>query len=260
MNRKAVVETMYGDGGHRTFRGFRVLGIDGIDGSKIVLPDTEEVRQEFGTIAYSSGKAGEIRGERPYALASVMYDVLNRVAVDARLGRADAYEVDLAVARLEHALPEDLVLMDRNYPAYRMIAELDRRPRHFVIRCSAASFAPARRMLKGEGPDSLTATLTPCAGQAEQIRQLGLPASVKVRFVRAMLSTGEWEVLATSLLGEERYPTEAFRELHHLRWGTETFYGTVKTRLELGNFTGNGAEAVRQDFHATVFLSGWSPS
>lgn len=42
----------------------------------------------------------------------------------------------------------------------------------------------------------------------------------------------------------------------HLRWGIETFYGLLKTRLELENFTGIGAEAVRQDFHATVYLSG----
>ena len=47
-----------------------------------------------------------------------------------------------------------------------------------------------------------------------------------------------------------------FLELYGLRWGIESFYGLVKTRLELENFTGNGAEAVRQDFHATVYLSG----
>jgi hypothetical protein len=253
LNRKSVVEPMYGDGDYRTFWGFRVLAIDG---SKLVLPDSEDVCREFGTIAYSAGKAGEIQGERPYALASVMYDVLNRVAVDAGLGRADAYEVELAVAHLEHTGPSDLALMDRNYPSYRMIAECAQRSRHFVARCSAASFKEARRMLRGEGPDSQTATLAPCAAQRPEVRRLGLPASVRVRFVRVLLSTGEWEVLVTSLLDGERYPTEGFRDLYHLRWGIETFYGVLKTRLELENFTGTGAEAVRQDFHATVYLSG----
>jgi hypothetical protein len=253
LNQKAVVETVYGNGTHRTFWGFRVLGIDG---SKIVLPDTEEVREEFGTIAYTGGKTAEVRGERPYALASALYDVLNRVCLDAALGRAGAYEVDLAVQHLAHTRPADLMVLDRNYPSYRMIAEFARRGRDYVIRCSAASFKEARRMLKGEGPDSLIATLAPCAGQAKLIRQLGLPGSVKARFVRVPLSTGEWEVLVTSLLDAERYPTEEFGELYHLRWGVETFYGLLKTRLELENFTGNGAEAVRQDFHATVYLTG----
>jgi hypothetical protein len=105
-------------------------------------------------------------------------------------------------------------------------------------------------------PDRLIATLAPCAGQAQRIRPLGLPGSVKVRFVRVPLSTGEWAVLVTSLLDAKRYPTGEFGELSHLRWGVETFYGLLKTRLELENFTGNGAEAVRQNFHATVYLTG----
>jgi hypothetical protein len=103
-------------------------------------------------------------------------------------------------------------------------------------------------------------TLVPCAAQAGLVRQLGLPASVQARFVRVLLNTGEWEVLVTSLLDEIRYPTTEFRSLYARRWGIETFYGLLKTRLDLENFTGNGAEAVRQDFHATIDLSGRNPS
>jgi hypothetical protein len=156
LNRQAVVATMYGDGEYRRFWGFRVLGVDG---SKVALPDTPGVREAFGTIAYSGGKDGAIQGERPWALASVLYDVLNRVALDAVLGEADAYEVDLAVSHLPHTQAGDLLLMDRNYPSYRMLAECAKAGREFAVRCSAASFAQARRMLKGGGPDSLVATL-----------------------------------------------------------------------------------------------------
>lgn len=253
LNQSAVVETLYGDGDYLKFWGFRVLSVDG---SKIVLPDTEAVRREFGTVAWTNGKTAEIQGERPYALASVLYDVLNRVALDAVLGKAKAYEIDLAVGHLAATKPGDLLLMDRNYPSYRMLAETSHSGRDFAVRCSAGSFAEVRRMLKGEGPDSQTVTLTPCAKQAAEIRKLGLPLSLKVRLVRVRLSTGEYEVLATSLLDAARYPTEGFLELYGLRWGIETFYGLVKTRLELENFTGTGPEAVRQDFHATVYLSG----
>lgn len=252
LNEAAVVGTVYANSGYRTFWGFRVLAVDG---SKILLPDTVDVRAAFGTIAYSNGTP-ETAGERPYALASVLYDVLNRVGVEAVLGQAKAYEVDLAVAHLACTRPGDLLVMDRNYPSYRMLAELTRCGRDFVVRCSGASFAPARQMLKGEGPDSQVATLTPCAEQAPEIGRLGLPPSLRVRFVRVRLSTGEWEVLVTSLLDETRYPTEGFLDLYGLRWGLETFYGILKTRLDLENFTGLTAEAVRQDFHATVYLTG----
>lgn len=253
LNQVAVVETLYGDGDYLKFWGFRVLAVDG---SKLVLPDNEAMREEFGTIAWTGGKTAEIQGERPYALASVLYDVLNRVALDATLGKAKAYEIDLAVGHLAQTRAGDLLTMDRNYPSYRMLAELSRHGRDFAIRCSSASFAQARQMLKGEGEDSQVVTLTPCAGQLAAIRQMGLPLSLKVRLVRVLLSTGEYEVLVTSLLDDYLYPTEGFLELYGLRWQIETFYGLLKTRLELENFTGTGVEAVRQDFHATVYLSG----
>lgn len=253
LNQEAVVKTLYSDNDYRTFWGFRVLAVDG---SKLLLPDSEDVREEFGTIAWTSGKTTPQQGEYPYALASVLYDVLNRVAIDARLGKATAYEVDLAVEHLAHTTAADLLIMDRNTPSYRMLAELTQHQRDFVIRCSAASFKEARLMLKGEGDDSQLVTLTPYGEQRREIKRLNLPSSLTVRLVRVRLSTGEWEVLVTSLLDEARYPSAEFLELYGLRWGIETFYGLLKTRLALENFSGTGAEAVKQDFHATVYLSG----
>jgi hypothetical protein len=226
-----------------------------VDGSKLQLPDSRDVRQEFGTIAWTQGSASQQQGERPYALASVLYDVLNRVAIDARLGKAKAYEVDLAIEHLAHTQAGDLLTMDRNYPSYRMLAELSRHQRDFVIRCSAASFKEARQMLKGEGRDSQIVTLTPCAEQLPVMKRMNLPTSLRIRLVRVRLSTGEWEVLVTSLLDETRYPSTGFLELYGLRWGIETFFGLLKTRLELENFSGTQAEAVRQDFYATVYVS-----
>ena len=253
LNRTAIVKTVYRDEDYHKFWGFRVLAIDG---SKIVLPNTQNVRDEFGTINYSNGKDSEIIGQHPYALASVLYDVLNRVAIDARLGKARDYEIDLAIEHLAQTQAKDLLTMDRNYPSYRMLAELTKSKRDFVIRCSAASFAPARSMLKGDGANSQIVTLNPCAEQKPVMQKLGLPLSLKVRFVRVTLSTGEHEVLVTSLHNEESYPTAQFAELYYLRWGIETFYGLLKTRLGLENFTGTRAEAVRQDFHSSVYLTG----
>ena len=253
LNRQAVVETLYGDGGYRRYRGYRLLGVDG---SKVLLPDSETVREQFGTIAYSNGQHGEgaVAGERPYALASTLYDLCNHVALDALLGRANAYEVDLAVAHLAHARPGDLVLADRNYPSFRMLAELSRRGIDFAIRCSSKSFSPARAMLRGAGADSQIVEITPADGKVGATREAGLPTRLRVRFVR--VRTGEYEVLVTSLLDEREWPAADFLDLYHQRWGVETFYARLKTRLGLENFSGLGAEAVRQDFFATVYLSG----
>jgi len=50
--------------------------------------------------------------------------------------------------------------------------------------------------------------------------------------------------------------TQEFRALYHLRWGIEGFYGLLKGRLVLENFSGQTAESVLQDFHAAIYLSG----
>jgi hypothetical protein len=253
LNRKAVVESLYGDGEYRCYRGWRLLGIDG---SKVLLPDSETVREEFGTIAFSNGKNGALAGERACAMASVLYDLCNDVALDARLAHAKAYEVDLAVAHLAHAGPGDLVLADRNYPSCRMLAELSQRGIDCAIRCSNSSFRQARAMLRGEGADSQIVEIRPADGKVGATRKAGLPTRLRVRFVRVRLSTGEAEVLVTSLLDEGEWPAADFLELYHQRWGVETFYGRLKTRLGLENFSGLGAEAVRQDFFSTIYLSG----
>lgn len=253
LNQEAVVRTMYEDGDEQRFWGLRVLAVDG---SKLLLPDNEAVREAFGTIAFSHGKTGLPQGERPYALASVLYDVLNRVALDAALVRGAAYEVDLAIGHLPYTAAGDVLVMDRNYPSYRMAATLHQQQREFVIRCSQSSFKQARAMLRGEGADSQCHRVRPSTEQAATMRAAGLPMTVPVRFVRVVLPTGEWEVLMTSLLDEQRYPTAGFLELYHLRWGIETFYGVLKGRLDLENFSGIGPEAIRQDFFAAVYLCG----
>ena len=81
-----------------------------------------------------------------------------------------AYEVDLAIAHLAQTRTGDLLTMDRNYPSYRMLAEMSHLGRDFVVCCSVASFAVARQMLKGEGADSQIVTLTPCAVQMPLIQ------------------------------------------------------------------------------------------
>ena len=89
-----------------------------------------------------------------------MFDVLNRIAIDATLAQANAYEVDLAIAHLAHTQRDDLLLMKRNYVVW-MLAVLRKSERDFVIRCSAGSFSVARRMLKGDGSENQIVTLTP---------------------------------------------------------------------------------------------------
>jgi hypothetical protein len=68
LNKKAVLDVIYGDENYETAWGFRLLVIDG---SKIHLPNTAEIVQEFGTIKFETTTCNnkKIAGEHGYALS-----------------------------------------------------------------------------------------------------------------------------------------------------------------------------------------------
>jgi len=254
LNQVAVVATMYEDGDHQTWQGHRVLAVDG---SKLQLPDNPDTRVAFGTWSYwAQQKDKDISGKRTMALGSVLYDVLNRIVVDARLERCDAYEVDIAKEHLKYTQEGDLIIYDRGYCTFKMMSLTAQAKADFLIRGRSNSFKEIKDMLAGKGDDDAVVTLRPGKNARVQMRKEGLVNEMKVRLVRVSLNNGEYEVLATSLLDQAKYPKSCFKELYYLRWGIETFYGTLKTRLHLENFTGLSPEAIRQDFFATIFLSG----
>lgn len=252
LNEKAVVEVMYRNEHYLRYKQFRLLAVDG---SKIRLPETVEINEAFGQIPYTNGRDDEIKGRHAYAQGSVLYDVLNRIAIDARLGQATDYEVDLAIQHLEKTQEGDLIIADRGYASYFFLAHLHQAGRDFVVRCSSGSFQAAQALFSGQGPASQQVTLT-APPPKQELKAGGLPKRLTVRFVRVLLDTGEYEVLVTSLLDEVKYPTADFKEIYGFRWGVETFYGVVKTRLQLENFTGKTVESIRQDFYATIYITG----
>ncbi|OQW94875.1 MAG: hypothetical protein BWK79_04470 [Beggiatoa sp. IS2] len=107
------------------------------------------------------------------------------------------------------------------------------------------------------GEDTIAAEMQDGTGAASRVVKIKLSRekTTRVRFVRVLLSTGEYEILVTSLLNERLYPTEIFKELYQLCWGIETYYGLLKTRLELENFTGKTVGSVLQDLYSTIYTA-----
>ena len=254
LNERAILSVAYGgqkDFAVRLWKGHRLLGIDS---SLIRLPQELALGQEFGWVECSNQEGSS--GRYPQARWSALTDVLNRLVVHTLFVPWQQGERDLAMAHLSCMKPEDLGLLDRGYAGYELFARFLLARRHFVCRCPRCSFGAVNRLFaENQEGRSVEVELRPANGTVEDIRAAGLPERLQVRLVTVRLNTGELEVLATDLLDEALYPTAQFGELYHHRWGIETFYGLVKGRLDLENFTGLSAEAIRQDLHATIFLS-----
>jgi hypothetical protein len=234
---------------HRLW-GFRVLAVDG---SKIRLPNTEEICKEFGTFNIVN-QTEKLNGRYPAALISVCYDVLNHIALSAEIAHGKSYEVNLAKNHLATLESDDLLIFDRAYASFYMLSNLTKSGVNFIIRCPKSSFTTASRMFEG-GPWSRETSLEPKRELKAQLNEENLPTKIRIRFVRVKLPTGEEEVLVTSLLDAKKYKRTEFKHLYSLRWGIETYYGILKGRLSLGNFTGKNVESVKQDFYSTIFIS-----
>lgn len=253
LNRDCVLPAIYGGAQPplKRWRGHRLLGVDS---SVLRLPSTAEMFAEFTAVDVIN-QGGQTGVRYPEARMSVVYDLLNRVGVDARLEPSSTGEVALAIEQLAHAAEDDVLINDRGFTGYRYLAWHHRRGLHYVARCSSGSFAAAQALFrKNRAGRSTVVKLFAPRDERAQLQRLGLPLELVVRFVSVRLPTGELEVLATSLLDEQKHPTEDFLALYHCRWGHETFYGVMKGRLDLENFSGQTPEAVRQDFHSTVLL------
>jgi hypothetical protein len=253
LNQEAVIRTMYEDGDYQTLHGFRILAVDG---SKVQLPTNPETKKTFGSFAYTNQQTNT-HGEHSYALASVLYDVLNRVALDAVLAPSHSYEIELAKNHLKHTEANDLVIYDRGYCLFRMLANASMAKGYFLIRGRRKSgMRMIDDMLDGRGSSDRVAVITIPKHLATRTEYRDLPKTLTVRFVRVTLDNDKYEVLVTSLMNQQKYPITIFKELYYLRWGVETFYGVLKTRLGLENFSGYSPEAIRQDFHVAVLLTG----
>jgi hypothetical protein len=252
LNRDCLLPAIYGpEHPIQRWRGHRLLGVDSF---LVRLPDGPELGQTFGW-KEAANQHGSTGTRYPEARLSVVYDLLNRVGLDARLEPSTLGEVALALQQLDHVQPGDIQINDRGFTGYLYLAAVAQRG-HFISRCSTGSFLAAQELFRLNGAhQSRLIWLFAPADQKGPCQRLGLPLKLMVRLVSVRLPTGELEVLVTSLLDQTLYPTEEFLTVYHWRWGHETFHLMLKGRLELENFSGRTVEAIRQAVQAAVLLA-----
>lgn len=244
-----IIDIFYsGDEGIKKWNGYRCIGVDG---SKIILPKTPEIAEVFGSVAI---KTKLMESSFSCAMFECSYDVLNHIAIKSLLAHGLSYEVDLATQMLGVTTENDLLIYDRAYASYEFLATLIAQGKNYLIRCPNSSFKAVDLLIRDTTNWSKVVTLKVPNSQKKNIRAKGLPMEIKVRFISVILSTGEVEILVTSIM-DKSIERQEFRWLYGMRWGIETYFSIVKGRLGLENFTGKTPEAVKQDFWSTIFIS-----
>jgi Transposase DDE domain len=248
-----VRDDFYEDGEYHTFKGYRLLAVDG---SIVTLPNTESIKQEFSPMIVKNQIDGYSK-EVILSRISVLIDVLNNIVIDASINDKSKGERALALEHIKHACKNDLIIFDRGYPSYELFASMYTNT-NFLVRLRSNSFRQARNLfdINALYRDAVLEIKAPKNIHDTQSNNQ-LPASMKIRFVQVALDNGIVEVLATNVLDSHILQTDDFKALYAKRWGIETFYHIIKNRLSLENFTGGSALSIKQDFFITMFLSNY---
>ena len=239
-----MIKDFYENSKYKLWKDFRLLAIDG---SRLQLPISKEIIETFGC-AKNNHKT-----ITPMAQASYCIDLLNKKILNSEIGRNETSEYKLALKHLEKINSEkDLLIYDRGYSAiwfmlYHLFLGKD-----FVIRMQRNSIKEVQDFFNSDKKSKIIEIKELGWKSEEQITNLKIEfESFKIRLVKVILDNGEIEVLATSLLDEEKYPSEEFKDLYFLRWGIETEFDHLKNHLMIEDFTGLSALSVMQDFYST---------
>ncbi len=245
-----VVEDFYrlydADGAVKRWHGRRLLGADG---TKLNLPDTPDLREAFSVHRNQ-------HEEFVQATAVVLYDLLNDIGLNASLGPVSGEKRPLLEQLWETTIEGDILVLDRNFGDYTIVAWAVNTKRDVIIRCRRRSFSVVEEFWESDKIETIvTLNVSQSTETKRYVRQHGLPESVRVRLLKFTLPSGETEVLLTTLIDQRRYRRKKFYQVYGWRWNQETYYDRIKNIFEVERFSGNSAQVIRQDFFGVIFLS-----
>jgi len=227
----------------KTWHGFNLIGVDG---STLKLFKYKDILKHFGTMKTNSGI------EVPMARISQMFDVLNKITIDAIISPYHVGERDLLHQHLINLRPNDLLLLDRGYPAYWVFNLILSQGGNFCARISN-QWKVVKCFIESGAQEAII-DLQASYNSKKECLELGLDVMpLRLRLIRVELDSGQVEVLITSLTDKKVFQIEIFKDLYHQRWPIEVDYLFMKERIQIGNFSGKSALSVYQDFHAKIF-------
>jgi hypothetical protein len=219
------------------------LSVFAIDGSKYQLPAAAAVRTAFDP---HSGLEHSGKGHYPQCLVSTAYDVFRRLPIARTIQpMAEANEREEVKALLPQIPHGGVLLFDRGYPSYDLLAHLQQQYQGlWVLRCPAA------------GTFATVATFVH-SGQAEAMLTLTAPKTeaIRLRAIRMESPSGELSVLLTNLPDDDRFRAQAVLDLYWRRWAVEVHYRDEKTSLDIEMFHSHTENGIRQELFAILIMA-----
>lgn len=256
------------------YKGYRLVGIDATCINTAYAPHSPSF------VSSSSSSKG---GGNMYR-ATAFVDLLSRIPVDIGLTTTRQGEFSTALGMLAFNPPTapTIFVADRLYSAYSFIGELQAmKNTDFIIRTKggAGALKPIQRLpMDKEYDEDLQIVLTD--SQSKASKEAGhiyvstgskrgkvnspntyiskfsqpLPYVMNIRAIRVKLSSGDWEVLLTSLPRSE-FSVEEIVEIYKLRWNIELYFRHIKYDCGLTHMHCRLEKHSQQQIFATFLAS-----
>lgn len=194
-----------------------------LDGCHLTLADTPQ-----NQALYPQPKAQKPGCGFPVLQFVALLDHATGCLVDLLWDSLAIHEARLARPLWDRLKPGDILLADRGFSSYGLLAALKARGVDVVIR----QHHLRKNSAPSTGPlDDRWETWTRPRSIPPWWRA-ALPPSLSVRVVRYSLPNGQTLILNT-FLDENQYPAKTLCDLYHTRWRIETVFGDLKTTLGL---------------------------
>ncbi len=220
------------------WRDFRIIAADG---STLRLPESKELAREFGRWPTREG----VKTSPPIARISEFTDIATKLVLSGRIAPCRTSEDELAREQLTEVVEKMrnlgqknlLFVYDRGYPSEEFINQHIELGVDFIFRVPRNFNKTICEIYQGKKKENFLMTED---WPLLRVSQFTLPG-------------GEDELLLTSLTDETLYSQEALSEVYQGRWtAMEEGYKKQKITMQLENFSGKTATAIRQEYWATL--------
>jgi hypothetical protein len=178
----------------------------------------------------------------------------SELTLHASVHGADTSERAMLMQALECLGPDDVLLLDRGYPAAWLVSILCERGIRFCMRCDkeVTGWSAVKQFLRSGAAQAQVSLSAPsdqdvqdwgCSPDAPEVRL--------VRLVRNVSSNARVRVMATNLDPVD-FPWECFGELYHKRWRIEEAFKRLKHHMKLESVSGLSQQALIIDVAAKV--------
>jgi hypothetical protein len=228
------------------YAGMRVLAEDG---TKLALPAYAKIRAHFGCPSQGDGR--ELLG--PQASFTVLWDVGANQPVTWRLGPYQDSERVHAADMVGALKRGDLLLCDRNFLSREYLTRVVGQQADALMRVRTSGIGILTEIKDFIAAETNDQTIELATSDEHGHPLIDRP-TMRVRLLRAPLPTGDFAVFLTTLLDQQRHPTQTLIDVYFQRWRVETAFREMKIWHGLETFNSRSVDGIAQEVAAVMIF------